>query len=65
MSLFYVSACTTKQDSPVWTSSVIARDIEESYRIGKARFEIENPDLAVEDYTIVATGNTAEKSITT
>ncbi len=65
MALFYVSASKPKDDVPFWTSSVIAQDMEESYRIGKERFQTENPDLNVEDFTLVATGETAEKSITT
>ncbi|KQT38115.1 hypothetical protein ACFQ2T_06005 [Methylophilus flavus] len=65
MALFYVSASKPKQDVPFWTSSVIAQDMEESYRIGKERFESENPDLNIEDFTLVATGESAEKSITT
>lgn len=65
MALFYVSASKPKEDLPFWTSSVIAQDMEESYRIGKERFETENPDLNVEDFTLVATGESVEKSITT
>ncbi len=65
MALFYVSASKPKDELPFWTSSVIAQDMEESYRIGKERFETENPDLNVEDFTLVATGESAEKSITT
>jgi hypothetical protein len=65
MALFYVSASKPKEDVPFWTSSVIAHDMEESYRIGKERFEAENPDLNSDEFTIVATGETVEKSITT
>lgn len=65
MTLFHVSASKPKEDLPFWTSSVIADDMEESYRIGKARFEAENPDLNVDDFTIVATGESVAKSITT
>ncbi len=65
MALFYVSASKPKDDVPFWTSSVIAQDMEESYRIGKERFQTENPDLNIEDFTLVATGETVEKSITT
>ncbi|MGQ3091793.1 hypothetical protein [Methylophilus sp.] len=65
MALFYVSASKPKQDLPFWTSSVIADDMEQSYKIGKERFETENPDLNVDDYTLVATGESVEKSITT
>lgn len=65
MALFYVSASKPKEDVPFWTSSVIAQDMEESYRIGKERFQTENPDLNIDDFTLVATGETVEKSITT
>ncbi|SDK78474.1 hypothetical protein SAMN05192566_2401 [Methylophilus rhizosphaerae] len=63
MALFYVSASKPKADLPFWTSSVIAQDMEEGYRIGKARFEAENPDLDSADYTIVATGDPIEQSL--
>mgnify|MGYP001553673170 CR=1 FL=1 len=65
MALFHVSASKPKEDLPFWTSSVIAQDMEESYRIGKERFQTENPDLNVEDFTLVATGESVERSITT
>jgi hypothetical protein len=65
MALFYVSASKPKQDLPFWTSSVIADDMEQSYKIGKERFETENPGLNADDYTLVATGESVEKSIST
>lgn len=65
MALFNVSASKPKEDIPFWTSSIVARDTEEAYRIGKDRFESENPDLNSEEFTIVATGESVEKSITT
>lgn len=65
MALFYVSASKPEEEVPFWTSSVIAQDMEESYRIGKERFKTENPDLNVDDYNLVATGESVEKSITT
>jgi len=63
MALFYVSASKLKEEVPFWTTNVVAQDMEESYRIGKARFETENPDLDSADYTIVATGDPVEQSL--
>jgi len=42
---------------------VLAPDVGEGYRIGKTRFGVENPELKLEDYTIVADGDSVEKSI--
>lgn len=51
------------QGKPIWQANVLASDAEEGYRIGKTRFGIENPELDLEDYTIVADGDSVEKSI--
>lgn len=66
VALFYISAWKGKQQgAPFWKTSVVANTMEESYLIGKAQFETENPTLNSDDYTLIATGDDVEKSITT
>jgi hypothetical protein len=65
MAIFYVSVWQGEphQGTPVWEANVLASDIEDGYRIGKTRFGVENPELNIEDYTMIATGDSVEKSI--
>lgn len=65
MAIFYVSVWQGEpnQGAPVWEANILASNVEEGYRIGKNRFGMENPELNVEDYTVVATGDSVEKSI--
>jgi hypothetical protein len=65
MAIFNITVWQAKpnEGSPVWQANVLAPDVEEGYRIGKTRFGIENPELKLEDYTIVADGDSVEKSI--
>lgn len=65
MAIFYVSVWEGEphQGTPLWEADVLADDIEDGYRIGKKRFEVENPDLKAENYTLIASGDSVEKSI--
>lgn len=65
MAIFNISVWKGKpnEGSPVWQANVLAPNVEEGYRIGKTRFGIENPALNIEDYTVVADGDSVEKSI--
>lgn len=65
MAIFYISVWQGEpnQGTPVWEANVLADDIEDGYRIGKTRFGVENPDLNIENYTMLATGDSVEKSI--
>lgn len=65
MAIFYVSVWQGQpnEGTPLWEANVLAQDMEEGYRIGKTRFSVENPELNIEDYTVVATGDSVEKSI--
>lgn len=65
MAIFYISVWQGKpnEGTLVWQANVLALTVEEGYRIGKTRFGTENPELNIEDYTIVATGDSVEKSI--
>jgi hypothetical protein len=65
MAIFYVSVWQDEpnEGTPVWQAEVLADDIEDGYRIGKTRFGVENPELNLEDYTMIATGDSVEKSI--
>ena len=64
MSLFYVSVFDKKASddaNPIWESSIDAADVEEAYQIGKDQFSIENPDKNLTDYSIKASGYSADK----
>ncbi|MCB5191446.1 hypothetical protein LG198_11975 [Methylobacillus arboreus] len=64
MALFqvYVRAKhSLSSESPLWSNSISAASIEEAYRIGKAQFETEWPDLAHEQVSIEATSAYVEK----
>lgn len=65
MAIFYITVWEGEPNhgAPVWEANVLADDIEDGYRIGKTRFGVENPDLNIEDYTMLATGDSVEKSI--
>lgn len=65
MAIFYISVWQGEpnQGNPLWGANVLAQDIEDGYRIGKTRFSAENPDLDIEDYIVVASGDSVEKSI--
>jgi len=65
MAIFHVSVWQDEpnEGAPVWQAEVLADDIEDGYRIGKTRFGVENPELNLEDYTMIATGDSVEKSI--
>lgn len=54
---------TESGQPPVWQANILAHTAEESYRIGKTRFALEHPDKNVDDYTIIASGDSVEKSI--
>jgi hypothetical protein len=45
----------------VWNNSVVADDIEKAYVIGKAQFELEKPELPIENYSIEASGTSFAK----
>lgn len=48
-------------ESPLWSNDIDAADVEEAYRIGKAQFEAEHPDLASEPVSIEAASGYVEK----
>lgn len=47
--------------SPVWTSQISAANVEEAYRVGKAQFEAERPELATANLSIEAVAGSVEK----
>lgn len=64
MSLFYVSVFNknaSKDANPIWESSIDANDVEDAYQIGKDQFLIENPNKILTDFTIKASGYSADK----
>lgn len=48
-------------EPPLWSNDVDAADVEEAYRIGKAQFEAERPDLANASVSIEAASGYVEK----
>lgn len=64
MGLFqvYVREKTAERDAnPLWTSQISAADVEEAYRIGKAQFEAEQPELSSASVSIEAVAGYVEK----
>lgn len=66
MAIYYISVwqAAPNQSQLVWEANVLAPSIEEGDRIGRSRFAIEHPELDVQDFTVIATGDNVEKSIT-
>ena len=65
MAIFHISAWQGEPDhgKRIWQAEVVAENVDEGYRIGKKQFASEYPDLKMEEYTIVANGDSVEKSI--
>ncbi|HCU84479.1 hypothetical protein [Methylophilus sp. UBA6697] len=65
MAIFYLSVWqgVPQQSDLIWEANVLAQNIEDGYRIGKTRFAVEHPDKDLKRYTMVATGDSVEKSI--
>ncbi|WP_195742062.1 hypothetical protein [Methylobacillus flagellatus] len=64
MALFIVTVGYKGQlasESPLWRHEIHAGSVEEAYRIGKAQFEAERPDLANEPVSIEAASGYVEK----
>lgn len=64
MGLFqvYVREKTAERDAvPLWNSEINAADVEEAYRLGKAQFETERPELASASVSIQAVAGYVEK----
>ena len=64
MPLFYVNVWEKgkeNQGAALWENSVVAIDVEEAFKIGKSQFEAEQPDLALKNVTVQASGYQVEK----
>jgi len=65
MAIFYISVWQglPEQSDLIWEANVLAQNIEDGYRIGKTRFAVEHPGKDLKTYTMVASGDSVEKSI--
>lgn len=64
MALFYINVRAKSESpnsNPIWKNSVVAKDIAEAYAVGKAQFKLENPELHIDNYSIEASGHSADK----
>lgn len=63
MGLFYISAWdkSAHRDTPIWEYSLSAKDIDEAYRVGKAQFQTERPELDLRQFRFEATWGSVEK----
>ncbi len=64
MGLFQINVrekAAADEAAPLWSSQINAADVEEAYRIGKAQFEAERPDLSAAAVSIEALAGYVEK----